>query len=68
MSIAHQPAMQPAPVTTRPTGRLYPTFPRRRGVTIAKLVGLMALSAVGVAFSGGVVLVAAVLLVSNLFS
>jgi hypothetical protein len=60
--------MQPAPATTRPAGMLFPTFPRRRGTTIAKLVGLMALSAVGVAFSGAVVLVAAVLFVSNLFS
>lgn len=68
MSIAHQPAMQPAPATTRLQGTLSPAFPRRRGVTLAKLVGLMAVSAVGLAMSGAILLAAAILLVSSVFS
>jgi hypothetical protein len=46
---------------------LYPTFPRRRGVTIAKLAGLMAVSAVGAAIAGAVMLAATILLGYSLF-
>jgi hypothetical protein len=59
--------MQPVPATTRPSGMLYPTFPRRRGVTIAKLAGLMAVSAVGAAIAGAVMLAATILLGYSLF-
>ena len=68
MSIAHQPAMQPVPATTRLQGTLSPTFPHRRGVTLAKLAGLMAVSAVGITLGCATLLAATILLVSSIFS
>jgi hypothetical protein len=59
--------MQSVAATTRPAGMLYPAFPRRRGTTIAKLAGLMAVSAIGVAISGAVMLTATILMISSLF-
>jgi hypothetical protein len=60
--------MQPVPATTRLPGTLSPTFPRRPGRTLAKIVGLMAVSAVGVTLSAAIMLAAAVVLVSTVFS
>jgi hypothetical protein len=60
--------MQPVAATTRPGRTLSPTFPHRRGVTIAKLAGLMAVSAVGIALGGAILLAATILFVSSVFS
>jgi hypothetical protein len=68
VSIAHQPAMQPVAATTRLQGTLYPTFPHRRGVALAKLAGLMAVSAMGIALGGAILLGAMILFVSSIFS
>jgi hypothetical protein len=59
--------MQPVPAATRLPGTLSPAFRRRPGVTLAKLLGLMALSALGLTVAATVMLAATVLFLTSLF-
>jgi len=66
VSIAHQPAMQPAPATTRLSPVLFPVLPRWRPSTVAKIAGLIALTASATAVACALVLATAFVLLSSL--
>jgi hypothetical protein len=65
VSIAHQPAMQPAPATTRLSPVVFPVLPHWRPVTIAKIVGLMAFTAGALAVACGLVFATGFVLLSS---
>jgi hypothetical protein len=65
VSIAHQPAMQPAPATTRLRPVVFPVLPHWRPLTLAKIVGLMAITAAATALACAIVFATGFVLLSS---
>ena len=68
MSIAHQSATPPLASRARQRGTLYPVAPRRTSVALAKVGGLVALTAFGACSAAGAAFLGVVMLLTSLTS